>query len=320
MMKIGLLGAARIAPIGIIQPAARREDVVITHLACRDQARAKDFCAANDLQNITFTDYAALAGQADVDIIYCALPPALHVDLVEAALLHGVHVLCEKPLAMNGAEAARMAAAAQKGGAVLLEAFHYFFHPALKAFELAMQNAPIGGIKSVRSVFNVPIPKTPGQLRYIPELGGGALMDLGCYNLHAIRQLFGEPRISKAAADIKHGVDVALHVQMRCGDINAEMSCDMRGSAAREDYIEIIGSEGRLRFDSFVAPHRGYKFSYSDNNYDDHHEGPSELMTYDYQLAHFIDMIGGAAPRLTAEDGVKQMRAIETIYKKVGLR
>jgi len=240
--------------------------------------------------------------------------------IMQAALLRGVHVLCEKPLAMNGAEAARMAAAAQKSGAVLLEAFHYFFHPALKAFELAMQNAPIGGIKSVRSVFNVPIPNTTGQLRYIPELGGGALMDLGCYNLHAIRQLFGESRISKAAADIKHGVDVALHVQMRCGDINAEMSCDMRGSAAREDYIEIIGSEGRLRFDSFVAPHRGYKFSYSDNDHNNHHEGPSELMTYDYQLAHFIDMIGGAMPRLTAEDGVKQMRAIEAIYKKVDLR
>jgi len=76
MMKIGLLGAARIAPIG----------------------RAKLFCADNDLQNITLTDYAALAGQADIDIIYCALPPALHVDLVEAALLRGVHVLCEKPL------------------------------------------------------------------------------------------------------------------------------------------------------------------------------------------------------------------------------
>jgi len=183
-----------------------------------------------------------------------------------------------------------------------------------------MRQAPIGGITSVRSVFTVPIPNTPGQLRYIPELGGGALMDLGCYNLHAIRQLFGEPRIAKVTADIKHGVDVFLQVQMRCGDINAEMICDMRDAVPREDYIEIIGSEGRLRFDSFVAPHRGYKFSYKGNNYDDHEGGPSDLMTYDYQLAHFIDMIGGAAPRLPAVDGIKQMRAIEMIYKKVGLR
>jgi len=320
MIKIGLLGAARIAPKGIIVPASRRDDAEITHLACRDTQRARQFCRDNQLEDITLTEYAELSQRADIDMIYCALPPALHVDLVEAALLRGVHVLCEKPLAMNAAEAERMAAAAQKSGAVLLEAFHYFFHPAFQLFERSLRQAPIGGIVSVRSVFSAPIPNKPGQLRYIPELGGGALMDLGCYSLHAVRQIFGEPRIMRARADIAQGVDIAMQANMRCGDIDVEIICDMRDSAPREDYIEVRGTSGQLRFENFVAPHRGYVMRYDMEGFDDQTANESELKTYDYQLAHFIDMINGATPRLTAQDGVKQMAAIDMIYKKAGLR
>lgn len=320
MIKIGLLGAAKIAPRGIINPVKKRRDVVITHLACRDSARGAKFCADNNLQDINLTDYADLSRAVGVDMIYCALPPSLHVDLVEAALLRGVHVLCEKPLAMNAAEAARMTSAAKAGGAVLLEAFHYYFHPAFDAFQQALRRAPLGGITSVRSVFTVPIPNRPGELRYVPELGGGALMDLGCYSLHAVRQVFGEPRVLKAKAETENGVDVLLTAALRCGDIEVEIMCDMRKTASRMDYIEVNGTAGRLRFDNFVAPHRGYQFSYDMAGIPDHQAKASDLQTYDYQLAHFIDMIQGAPPRLSPSDGIKQMSAIDALYAAAGVR
>ncbi len=320
MIKIGLLGAARIAPKGIIHPALKREDSILTHLACRDHDRGRDYCREHNLENMTLTDYNSLAETAELDMIYCALPPAFHLDLVEAALLRGVHVLCEKPISMTAQEARRMVSASAKSGAVLLEAFHYFFHPAFDIFKDYINRPELGEITSARSVFKVSIPNRPGQLRYIPELGGGALMDLGCYNLHALRQLFGEPTDVRAKADMQYGVDVALTAQARFGNIQAELACDMRETAPREDYIELISQNGSLRFDSFVAPHRGYKISSDITGLDDIICGPSEMTTYDHQLGHFIDMINGAAPRIAAQDAAAQMAAIDALYAAAGMR
>jgi len=320
MLKIGLLGAARIAPKGIIRPALKRRDTLLTHLACRDHDRGREYCTANNLENITLTNYRSLAEMADVDMIYCALPPAFHVDLVEAALSRGVHVLCEKPISMTAQEAQRMVAASKKSGAVLLEAFHYFFHPAFAQFQDSLTRGVIGKPLSARGHFTVAIANKPGQLRYIPELGGGALMDLGCYPLHMARQLFGEPKIMSAKAVMKCGVDEALTANMVCGDVKVHLHCNMGPKAKRENYFEVIGEKGTLRFIHFIAPHEGYTITATVKGFPIFKQDFSDVTTYDYQLSHFIDMICGAAPRLASDDGVAQMAAIESLYDKAAVR
>jgi len=186
MINIGILGAAKIAPKGIIWPSNERQDCTVFAVASRSYERAQSFAKTHNIPN-AFGDYETLIAHPDIDLIYNALPPNRHADLSIAALAAGKSVLCEKPFAMNAAQAETMVAAANRAKGHLMEAFHYRFHPAALKFLNIIHRGQIGSLRSMKGTFNVSIPNGPGELRYIPELGGGALMDLGCYTLHFMR-------------------------------------------------------------------------------------------------------------------------------------
>jgi len=173
MLRIGLLGASRIAPGAVIKPAAERDDVTITAVAARDPARAAEYAGTHGIAAIA-EDYAALIARDDVDMVYNGLPPSGHLEWTLRALDAGKAVLCEKPFAMNADEARTMVDAAAKAGLPLIEAFHYRYHTVMRQAVDMVRSGALGTLHRGYAMFDAPIRKTPDELRWRRDLGGGA--------------------------------------------------------------------------------------------------------------------------------------------------
>lgn len=315
MLRIGLLGASRIAPRAVIEPAAARDDVTVTVVGARSREKAQVYAAEHGISQVA--DYEGLVDHPDVDLVYIALPPSEHLDWTRRALEAGKGVLVEKPFAMTGDEAQAMAEAADRAGRPLLEAFHYRFHDAFARAQAVLAQERLGRIVSAEAVFDAHIARREGELRWVRALGGGALMDLGCYALHALRTLLGEePQVLAADCDLEQGVDAATRARLRFGEVEAAIACDMR-PAARRDALTITGERGRLEFSTFVAPHREQaRLSVVDGE-----TGEPEALstagatTYAAQLEHVVEVMAGrAAPLTGGADAVAQARAMDAIY------
>lgn len=323
MIRIGILGAARIAPRGIVTPANETLGAEVVAVAARDLERARKFAAQHSIP-MAFASYAELVVRDDIDLVYCALPPSAHLEWCSAALENGKHVLVEKPFASNARDAEQMVAAARKAGRHLIEGFHYRFHP---LFERALEHVRAGAIGRVRhidAVFNANLPDTPGELRYIEALGGGALMDLGCYCLHWIRSVAGdEPEITSARARCgTPGVDLDIEAEMAfTSGPTATLRCSMQPQdKTLYRRLRVRGDLGVLEIENPVTPHSGATLSI---------EAPNAPMpqivsggdtTFHYQLRHVLEVIEGrAAPLTGGDDAIGNMRAIDAIYRAAGL-
>ncbi len=182
-LRIGLLGASKIAPEAIIKPALAVPRVQVTAVAARNPARAKAYAADHDIS--TWHDsYTALVTADDIDLVYCALPVSHHAVWTIKALEAGKHVLCEKPFAMNLAEATQMLDAARANQRRVIEAFHYSHHPAFRTCLDWLRAGLIGNVTGLQARFSAPIVVDGVEIRSVAALGGGAMMDLGCYPLH----------------------------------------------------------------------------------------------------------------------------------------
>lgn len=322
MLRIGCLGAARIAPTALLLPAKDRDDVSVTAVASRSGERGRAFAEEHGIEGVE-TDYAALIARDDVDLIYNALPPSRHEELTVLALKAGKPVLCEKPFAMNAEQAARMAAVARETGVLLMEAFHYRFHPAfIQAFDI-VKGGDLGRIKSASAKFSVPIPETEGELRHDLALGGGALMDLGCYPVHWIRTLLeGAPDIASATA--VHGlpgIDISMEADLIFdGGVAGKVACSMMSAAKRTAGVKVVGADAVLKMRNPIAPHKGYLIEILPQGAEEPiivaEADASKRTTYDYQLDHFINCVHGQAePIITPEDSVANMEVIDGIYR-----
>ena len=129
-LNIGTLGAAGITPAALMEPAKENDDVVVVAIAARDRSRAEHFAERHDIQ-LVYDHYDAVIADDSLDVIYNPLPISHHLEYTVKALRAGKHVLCEKSFALNASEAEKMHAVAQETGLVLIEAFHYRYHPIL---------------------------------------------------------------------------------------------------------------------------------------------------------------------------------------------
>ena len=318
MFRIGLLGASRIAPPAVIAPAAAHPDFTVTAVAARDEVRARAYADEHGIPNVA-RDYSALIDREDVDIVYNGLPPAAHAAWTIAALHAGKAVLCEKPFAMNAAQAREMVEAATASGSVLIEAFHYRFHTVIRQSEQLVSSGVLGRLIGAEAAFSVPIPRTRDELRWRADLGGGGMMDLGCYPLHALRTLIGaEPTVVSALGRFEDGVDTELSAQLEFpGGVGARLSCSMIAKTPNAA-LTLMGERGKLEIINFVAPQLGCAFSTTIDGEKVARStaGPS---TYEAQLAHVHDVLTGKSPPLTGgEDSIATMTAIDAIYRAAG--
>jgi predicted dehydrogenase len=318
MFRIGLLGASKIARGAVIAPAKTNADFEVVAVGARDAGRARAYADKHGIAHVAGS-YAELIARDDVDVVYNALPPAGHLEWSIAALEAGKTVLCEKPFAMNAGEARRMTEAAASTGQLLVEAFHYRFHPVMRQAEALMREGALGRVAKATAVFKGTIPRSPDELRWRADLGGGGLMDLGCYPVHALRTLIGEePRIEAASGVFDDGVDVEMSAELAFpGGARGEIACAMNAPAFTA-HLAIEGERGRMDIVNFLAPQMGCQFTTTIDGQTITRptDGPT---TYEAQLIHLAQLLRGETAQLTGgADAVGNMAAIDAIYAVAG--
>ncbi|TMF23820.1 MAG: Gfo/Idh/MocA family oxidoreductase [Chloroflexi bacterium] len=199
----GILGAANIARRAVLAAIAESDNGRLVAMASRSAERARQMLEPHPGVRIV-DSYDALLADPEVDAVYNPLPNSLHREWTVRALEAGKHVLCEKPIGLNAAEAEEMAAAAERAGRHLMEAFMYRFHPAMREFVEGVRD-PI----HVQATFGFTA-KHDGDIRLQPNLGGGALLDVGCYTVSVSRWILGEPVEVAARGRFEHDVDVSI--------------------------------------------------------------------------------------------------------------
>jgi predicted dehydrogenase len=317
-IRIGILGAAKIAPPVVINPSRDNPDFEVVAVAARDPARAKAYAAEHKIPLVA-ADYDALVCHSDVDLVYNALPPGGHAQWTIAALEAGKHVLCEKPFAMNAGQVRRMNRAAGQNGKILVEAFHYRHHAVMQRAVEIMRTGVLGRIERAEAFFEVPIPYREGELRWTREQGGGALMDLGCYPMHALRSVLGvEPIARRADCTMEHGVDVATTAELDFGGVPAAFSCSMKPERFGAT-LTVRGARGMLEIANYVAPQLGCRFTVTMDGEmrQEPADGPT---TYVAQLAELGEvLLRGKAQLITNADSLANMAAIDAVYEKAGV-
>jgi predicted dehydrogenase len=323
MRRIGILGAAGIAPAAVIEPARRRTDVLVQAVASRRSGIAADYARKHRIP-VAHESYEALLDDPDVDVVYNALPPSEHAKWSIRALEAGKHVLCEKPFAMNAAEARDMVATAERAGLHLIEAFHDRFHPAFGHLLSLRDTGALGKIKSIKAEFSVTIPFDPRNIRHDPAAGGGALMDLGCYPVHWVRLLAGEePDIVVAASGTRTqlGVDESIIATLRFpSGVFADATCGMARATPFKALLSIQCEHGSVELENPVLAHRGHSIRERlDGNF--RQLTVAGGTTYDHQLQALLDALDGKAPPLNGgPDAIGNMTVIDRIYEKAGFR
>jgi predicted dehydrogenase len=320
-LRFGTLGAARITPNALTKPAARLGDVEVVAVAARDRARAEKFAAKHGIATVHDT-YEAVIADPQVEAIYNPLPNGLHGRWTIAALEAGKHVLCEKPFTANAEEAARVAeAAAAHPELVVMEAFHYRYHPLVTRLLDIIASGELGTVERISTRMCFPLPKF-NDIRYQLDLAGGALMDVGCYTVHQLRTLAGaEPEVVSAEAKcLRPQVDRWAKAEMRfAGGRTGSIECSMWSRVVLTLGAYVTGSDGELRVINMTGPQYFHRVSVKGREGKRTEKVKGEA-TYWYQLQAFTKAVREEGPVLTPPaDAVANMRVIDDIYRAAGL-
>jgi len=321
-LRIGVLGAARIAEIGIVAPTCATGDRLVA-VAARDRRRAESFAAKYGVERV-HDSYADVVSDPDVEVVYNPLANALHAPWNLAAIGAGKHVLTEKPFASNAVEAREVCDAAVQAGVTVLEGFHYLHHPVTRRLHALLESGDLGELTRVEVDTVMPAPADDDP-RWSLDLGGGALMDLGCYSLHAHRVLApyagGPPRLIAARAGERAGhagVDEWLTADLEFPNgATGRAHCDMAGSDWRMTY-RIVGTRGEATAMNYVLPHLDDRVIVR-SGAEERVEELGKRSSYTYQLEAVATCLRLGTPfPITVDHAVDNMQLIDDCYVAVG--
>lgn len=322
-IRFGTLGAAAITPGALIAPARDRDDVTITATAARDRSRAEAFAVEHGILEVV-DSYREVIERPDVNAVYNPLPINLHKEWTIAALRAGKHVLCEKPLACNAAEAEEMASVARETGLVLMEAMHSRHHPLFARATEIVASGVLGPVSRFEGWFKIDIPEDD-ELRRRYELGGGALMDLGVYPLTWACFVLGErPQILSARARATTGnpnVDIKMDAELDYpSGATGHISCAMSSDREHTDNAFVVeGTRGALRVLNPLVPQYGHKIELTIDGVT-REETLSRRSSYAYQLDAFVAAVVAGGEILTdADSAVSVMRLVDDCYRSADL-
>ncbi len=335
-----MLGAAWIGPMGLIEPAKEVDGVEVAAVAARDPRRAQAYAAEHGIPQV-FDSYDALLASDEIDAVYNPLPNSHHARWTVAALEAGKPVLLEKPFTANADEARQVAAAAERTGLAVMEAYHWRFHPqAGRAIELVAEGA-VGEVSHVEAVMVFPSMHGPDDIRFRYDLAGGALMDTGSYALSNLRA-FGELDVVWAEAEeMAPDVDVRTTAELRYrhSGATATITSAFTGTGQKAELgdpdaidpdtfefefqaeVVVTGSEGRLLIDNPLAPMWGRGLTVTDRGgHTVNHEPAEQVATYTCQLQAFRDCVEEDGPNLyPPSESIKTMELIDAVYRAAGL-
>jgi predicted dehydrogenase len=319
-VQIGVLGAARITPPALIRPANKNADVVVAAVAARDVSRAQAFAAKHHITRV-HDSYDGLLADPELDAIYNPLPNGLHGKWTRAALAAGKHVLCEKPFTANAAEAQEIADLARQSGLVVMEAFHYRYHPMALRIEEIIASGELGRLERVEASLCFPLPIF-SDIRYNYSLAGGATMDAGCYAVHMVRTFGGStPEVVSAQAKLRDPqVDRAMSAEVRFADGHTgRIRCSMWSSHLLDFSAHVVGDQGELHALNPVMPQIYHRLSIRSAAGKRVERFPRRA-TYAYQLDAFATaVLRGEPVKTTPEDAIENMTVIDAIYRAAGL-
>jgi predicted dehydrogenase len=249
-LRWGILSTAAIAANHVVPALQGAHDHEVVAIGSRDLARATAWATEHDIAT-AHGSYDELLADPDVEAIYNPLPNHLHVDWSIAALEAGKHVLCEKPLGLDTADARRLLeAAADHPGLVVMEAFMYRFHPQWIAARELVLDGRIGELSTIQTFFSY-FNDDPDNVRNDPTIGGGALLDIGCYPISQARFLFGrEPErvLGLIERDPSFGTD---RITSGILDFGSGRSATFTVSTQLHGHqrAQIVGTTGRIEVD-----------------------------------------------------------------------
>ncbi|MGO9032940.1 Gfo/Idh/MocA family protein [Mycobacterium sp.] len=319
-MQISVLGAARIAPTALIKPAKTNADVVVAAVAARDVSRARAFAVKHGIARV-HDSYEALIADPDLDAVYNPLPNGLHGRWTRAALAAGKHVLCEKPFTANAAEAREIAELAAKSDRVVMEAFHYRYHPLALRIEEIIASGELGKLQRVEAALCFPLPNF-SDIRYNYSLAGGATMDAGCYAVHMVRTFGGStPEVVSAQPKLRDPrVDRAMTAEVRFAEGHTgRIRCSMWSPRLLEISAHVVGDQGELHALNPVLPQLYHRLSVRSSTGKRVERFPRRA-SYAYQLDAFAAaVLRGEPVKTTPEDAIENMTVVDAIYRTAGL-
>lgn len=321
LLRIGVLGAAKIVPMALTFPARSVPEVQVTAIAARNPKRAERFARWLHIPRAHQT-YEDLLADPEIDAIYNPLPNGLHAEWTIKALRAGKHVLCEKPFASNAKEATEMAKIANETGRILSEAFAYRNHPLAARMKAVMAGGELGKIQRIEARFCFLLLNF-SNVRYRYDLAGGALMDAGCYPVSLVRFLLGtEPAVIRAKAKlIKPDVDSRVEADLKFPkDIDVHIVCDMLSPRLFDSFVKVRGEKGEMKVIGPFQPH-WFHWMILRTSKGTRHEHIKGGNSYALQLRAFANAVRSGAPlSANPDDAVNNMRVIDAVYEKAGVR
>jgi D-xylose 1-dehydrogenase (NADP+, D-xylono-1,5-lactone-forming) len=284
-----VLGAAGIADSAVMPAISASSNGRLVAIASRDPLRARALATKHSVERVSAT-YEALLADPEVDAVYIPLHNSVHKAWTLRAAAAGKHVLCEKPLGMDAAEAEQMGEGTERAGVLLMEAFMYRFHPRPREFVAGLRDPMY-----VNATFGFTL-DDPANFRLRKELGGGALLDVGCYTVSVARWILGEPvgvTASAHVADGPDGVDMTVSGLLRfAGGATASVWASFEGPEEQE--LTVVTKGGRERLER--------PFSSMEPN-------PYQLMVESFGRS----ALGGYPVELPVSDSVANMRVLDSI-------
>ena len=285
-------------------------------VASRNEEQARAFAESGSISSY-YGCYQALLDAPDIDAGYIPLPNSMHLEWTRRAAEAGKHVLCEKPLGLDEAECVEMEAAASANGVRLMEAFMYRFHPRIgQALDLVAAGT-IGSLRMIRSSFTFRLGR-PDDIRWDPELGGGALMDVGCYCVNVSRTFAGaEPLEVQATANwTDRNVDRELTAILRFPDgVLAHFDCAL--SLERNERCELAGTDGRIELpNTFLTGTADVPIQVIAPGRDPETEVVPGQDEYRLMVELFADCVLDNKPfRYPAREAALNLRTIDALYR-----
>ena len=318
-IKWGVLGNAEIARVCVIPAMQKSSNGMVYGLATRSPENARQLAAENNISRV-YQGYDDLLADPEIDAVYIPLPNHLHRTWTLKALEANKHVLCEKPFACNATEATEMANVASAAGLLLMEAMMYRFHPRNQIIKYMVTSGKIGAVTLVRSSFCYPMDEEilakGNNARLQGEMGGGALLDVGCYCVSVARWFMGTEPAAVQAQAVYHanGVDMHLVGSLRFAE-NGLATIEASFISALQQTYSVLGSEGAIELphDAFIPWEREAVFTVRGK---DQEVGQKQVMPgadeYLLMVEHFADaVLGKERLAFTPEESVRNMRVLD---------
>ena len=314
-LRWGVLSTANIGRAAVNPAIQESRNGHLLAVASRTEGRARSFADTHGIPR-AYGTYDALLADPEIDAVYIPLPNSLHHPWTIRALELGKHVLCEKPLALSAAECSAMEAASIANDRLLMEAFMYRFHPRTQALVEHMAHGSLGALRAVRSAFTFRLTR-PDNIRLSLELGGGALMDVGCYCVNVSRTIAGaEPVEVQAWANWgETGVDLELAGVLRfASGLHAHFDCAL--TMDRREVVEVGCTDASVLMEGAFLPGKGEvalverRGGVASTQW---HPGADE---YVRMVEHFADAaLGREELRYPASEAMRNMAVIDALYR-----